>query len=63
MMIFRGVDPKTVAEMLGDTVEVVWRTYVHLWENARDKARTAIADGMAELFCDDEDEGWEEEAK
>jgi len=38
------------------TVEVVWKVYVHLWENARERARAAIAAGMAELFRDDEDE-------
>lgn len=59
LLIRKGIDPKTVAEMIGDTVEVVLGTYVHLWDDARERVRKAITEAMAEVFGDKVEEAQE----
>lgn len=43
-----------VLENLGDSVSEVKSTYGHLWQDAEDRTRRAAANGLAELFRNDE---------
>ena len=41
-LLANGVDIKTVASLLGDTVDTVIKTYIHYSDEMRENARTEI---------------------
>ncbi len=49
LLIRYGIDLKTVAARLGDTVQEVLKTYAHLWPDNEDRTREAVAMGLLEF--------------